>query len=110
MPLPKHHPTACRTFLGSVAARWLGIIGTLICPLFAAFGQEALRASLAGEAAVEAQKKAIENQYYNLQMGDLKLRFQTALGVEATDKANHALRFDWLNSLCSRSTLSSPVG
>ncbi len=90
MPLPKHHPTACRTFLGSVAARWLGIIGTLICPLFAAFGQEALRASLAGEAAVEAQKKAIENQYYNLQMGDLKLRFQTALGVEATDNVNYS--------------------
>lgn len=90
MPLSKHHPTVRRPCPGSAVVRWLGLIGMLLCPLSAAFGQEALRASLAGESALAAQKQAVENQNYNLKMGDLKLRFQGAFGVEATDNVDYS--------------------
>ncbi|MCX6895119.1 MAG: outer membrane beta-barrel protein [Verrucomicrobia bacterium] len=89
MSLPKHHLTTCRAFPGRALARWFGIVGMLFFLSNPGFGQEALRTSLAGEYALEAQKREVENQNYNLKMGDLKLRFQTALDVEATDNVNY---------------------
>lgn len=83
------HFAGVQSFPAKAVGRWAFVIGLYFFLLIPVFGQEALRASLAGEAAVEAQKKAIENQYYNLKMGDLKLRFQTALGVEATDNVSY---------------------
>lgn len=78
-----------QAFPGKAAGRWAFAIGFYFFLLLPSFGQEALRASLSGEAALDAQKRAIENQYYNLKMGDLKLRFQTAISVEATDNVNY---------------------
>ena len=49
-------------------------------------GQEALRQSLAGSAAAEAQSQAAATiGYYNLQLGDASLRFSTSLGVQYND-------------------------
>ena len=55
---------------------------------YAALAQEALRSSLAGEQAYGGTEKAQANPYYNLQMGDLRLRFQSSLQVEANDNVN----------------------
>lgn len=83
-----HHFAVAKSSPAKAVGRWAFVVGLYFCFLIPVFGQEALRASLAGEAALDAQKRAFENQYYNLRMGDLKLRFQTALGVEATDNVN----------------------
>jgi hypothetical protein len=50
-----------------------------------AVGQEALRASLAGQDAAEAKKRALANQRYNLKAGPASMRFQAGLATEATD-------------------------
>lgn len=86
---PNHHFAGVRAFPGKAVGRAFFVLGLYLFLLRGAAGQEALRASLAGEYAVEAQKRATANQYYNLKMGDLKLRFQAAFGVEATDNVNY---------------------
>lgn len=49
-------------------------------------GQEALRQSMAGEAAADAQHKAATTVgYYNLKMGDLTLRAISGMGVQYND-------------------------
>ena len=83
-----HHFAGAKSSPAKAVGRWAFVIGLYFFLLIPAFGQEALRSSLAGEAAAEAQKRALENQYYNLKMGDLKLRFQTAIGVQVTDNVN----------------------
>lgn len=74
----------------AVAGRawWLPALAALFLLGHPAFAQEGLRSSLAGEQAAEQQKNAQANQYYNLEMGDLKLRFQSSLQVEANDNVN----------------------
>ena len=53
------------------------------------FGQDALRTSVAGEQAEEALAKANATVgYYNLKMGDLQLRLQSGLSIEADDNVN----------------------
>ena len=47
--------------------------------------QEALRSSLAGEAAVEAKKAALANQTFNVEWGPISLRLQTSLETAVTD-------------------------
>lgn len=55
---------------------------------FPSAGQEALRASLAGQEAVEARKRALANPHYNLKIRALRLRFWTGLATEFTDNVN----------------------
>lgn len=50
-----------------------------------ASAQEALRSSLAGQAAVEAKKQALANQVYNVEWGPISLKLQTSLETAATD-------------------------
>lgn len=47
--------------------------------------QEALRASLAGQEAAEARKRALANQRFNLKLGPVSLRFNATAAVEASD-------------------------
>jgi hypothetical protein len=48
--------------------------------------QEGLRMSAAGEEAATARRQAAQlPQYYNLKLGDLQLRLNSSLGVEAND-------------------------
>ncbi len=50
--------------------------------------QDAIRPSLAGEAAAEARRQTIDNIPYNLQLGPMKLRFSATLGFEYNDNVN----------------------
>jgi hypothetical protein len=55
-----------------------------------ALAQDAIRPSLAGEAAAEARRQSIDNIPYNLQAGPIKLRFSATLGLEYNDNINLA--------------------
>lgn len=52
--------------------------------------QDAIRPSLAGEAAAEARRQAIDKIPYNLQLGAIKFRFSATLGFEYNDNVNLA--------------------
>jgi hypothetical protein len=55
----------------------------------AALAQEALRVSLAGQEAAEARRRAATAPgYYNLKLGDWRLRFSSMFGVEYDDNVN----------------------
>ncbi|HWM25007.1 MAG TPA: hypothetical protein VNP98_09280 [Chthoniobacterales bacterium] len=54
----------------------------------AGLAQDAVRPSLAGEAAAEARRQSIDNIPYNLQLGPMKLRFSATLGFEYNDNVN----------------------
>jgi len=73
-------------------ARRLGL--AVLIPLLCAAGisraQDAIRPSLAGEAAAEARRQAIDKIPYNLQLGPIKFRFSATLGIEYNDNINLA--------------------
>lgn len=52
--------------------------------------QDAIRPSLAGEAAAEARRQSIDKIPYNLQLGPIKFRFSATMGVEYNDNINLA--------------------
>src|SRR5438132_6186248 len=52
--------------------------------------QDAVRPSLAGEAAAEARRQDIERIPYNLLVGPIRFRFSATLGVEYNDNINLA--------------------
>jgi hypothetical protein len=54
--------------------------------------QEAVRPSLAGEAAAEARRQSVEQIPYNLLAGPVRFRFSMTLGVEYNDNINLAER------------------
>src|SRR5438046_2259758 len=51
-------------------------------------GQEAVRPSLAGEAAAEARRQSIDQIPYNLLLGPVRFRFSITTGVEYNDNIN----------------------
>jgi hypothetical protein len=73
-------------------ARRLGL--ALLIPLLCAAGisraQDAIRPSLAGEAAAEARRQSIDKIPYNLQVGPIKFRFSATMGIEFNDNINLA--------------------
>ena len=66
----------------------------LLVPLLSAApmarSQDAIRPSLAGEAAAEARRQSIDKIPYNLQVGPIKFRFSATLGLEYNDNVNLA--------------------
>lgn len=56
----------------------------LLCPLTLS-AQEALRYSIAGQDMAELRKRQLENQDFNVKFGSLAMRFDSRLGIEATD-------------------------
>ncbi|HEY8834833.1 MAG TPA: hypothetical protein VIM09_04560, partial [Chthoniobacterales bacterium] len=52
--------------------------------------QDAIRPSLAGEAAAEARRQSIDKIPYNLEVGPIKFRFSATMGVEYNDNINLA--------------------
>ena len=52
--------------------------------------QDAIRPSLAGEAAAEARRQSIDKIPYNLQLGPMKFRFSATMGLEYNDNINLA--------------------
>jgi hypothetical protein len=70
------------------------LVYLLLVPLLFAAGivraQDAIRPSLAGEAAAEARRQSIDKIPYNLQVGPIKFRFSATLGIEYNDNINLA--------------------
>lgn len=56
----------------------------------AVFAQDAVRPSLAGEAAAEARRQSIEQIPYNLLLGPVRFRFSITTGIEYNDNINLA--------------------
>jgi hypothetical protein len=90
VPSAIEHPNRARRPAATRGAWWLPILAAGLFLAHSALAQEALRSSMAGEQAEELQKQAAANPYYNLQMGDLKLRFVSSLQVEGNDNVNLA--------------------
>ena len=68
-------------------------LALLVCLLFSAGigrAQDAVRPSLAGEAAAEARRQQIDKIPYNLQLGPMKFRFSATMGIEYNDNINLA--------------------
>jgi hypothetical protein len=65
------------------------LLPLLIC-VGTARAQDAIRPSLAGEAAAEARRQSIDKIPYNLQVGPIKFRFSATMGLEYNDNINLA--------------------
>src|SRR5438128_10532230 len=63
---------------------------SLLCAPVLLQAQDAVRPSLAGEAAAEARRQDIEHIPYNLLMGPIRFRVSATLGVEYNDNINLA--------------------
>ena len=70
------------------------LVLAILAPLILAAGivraQDAIRPSLAGEAAAEARRQSIDKIPYNLQVGPIKFRFSATMGIEYNDNINLA--------------------
>ena len=75
-----------------ISARFaeLAICAAVISLTACASAQEAFRASLAGQDAAEAKKRALANQRFNLRLGPVSMRFQAGLATEVTDNVRNA--------------------
>ena len=86
--MSSNSPISCQATI----ARRIGL--ALLVPLvFAASavrGQDAIRPSLAGEAAAEARRQSIERIPYNLLLGPVRFRFSATMGLEYNDNINIA--------------------
>ncbi|MGN6641482.1 MAG: hypothetical protein ACTHKU_00620 [Verrucomicrobiota bacterium] len=76
---------------GGVVARRLGWTALCLASVVA-HGQEALRMSMAGQAAAEAeaQKTRDNPHYYNVALGPASLRFQSTMGFEFNDNVQYS--------------------
>jgi len=68
----------------------LAVFVPLLCAAGILHAQDAIRPSLAGEAAAEARRQSIDKIPYNLQVGPIKFRFSATMGVEYNDNVNLA--------------------
>ncbi|MEY2428677.1 MAG: hypothetical protein QOJ40_1562 [Verrucomicrobiota bacterium] len=70
----------------AVCGRWLA--GAMILTGSLAAGQEAMRNSIAGDAAAEARRIQPGSRTYNFKTGDLRLRVIPSAGVDGNDNIN----------------------
>jgi len=68
----------------------LAVIAASLFAVVTARAQDAIRPSLAGEAAAEARRQSIDKIPYNLQVGPIKFRFSATMGFEYNDNINLA--------------------
>ena len=68
----------------------LALLVPLLCAASIVRAQDAIRPSLAGEAAAEARRQSIDKIPYNLQLGPIKFRFSATMGFEYNDNINLA--------------------
>ena len=66
------------------------LFGVLLIAASIASAQDAVRPSLAGEAAAEARRQSIERIPYNLLAGPIRFRFSASVGIEYNDNINYA--------------------
>lgn len=77
------------------AAKFAGKTGLILIALLLPLAsisraQDAVRPSLAGEAASEARRQSIDRIPYNLMMGPVRFRFSATAGIEYNDNVNLA--------------------
>jgi len=84
--LPFAPRSLCGSSAGASACRWLAL--PVILGHGLAVGQEALRSSLAGEAAAEARSRQQQSQAYNIKSGDFRMRVTPSLGLDWNDNIN----------------------
>jgi len=72
--------------------RWTALVFTLslLCSASALFAQDAIRPSLAGEAAAEARRQDVDRIPYNLLLGPIRFRVSATVGVEYNSNINYA--------------------
>src|SRR6195256_1116928 len=80
-------PNSLAFFAGKIAC---ALLVPLLCAAGISRAQDAIRPSLAGEAAAEARRQSIDKIPYNLQIGPMKFRFSATMGVEYNDNINLA--------------------
>lgn len=73
-----------RRFFARPAPTRTGVAACLLLTM-AATAQEAVRMSVAGQQAADAQKRGLENSRANLELGPVSLRFSASLQVQGTD-------------------------
>ncbi|MDQ6809280.1 MAG: outer membrane beta-barrel protein [Verrucomicrobiota bacterium] len=83
----KSSPRSARHTLRTLC---VGSILSLVCVATVARAQDAVRPSLAGEAASEARRQSIDRIPYNLMLGPVKFRFSATAGFEYNDNINLA--------------------
>jgi len=66
----------------------ISLLVPLICLGGIVRAQDAIRPSLAGEAAAEARRQSIDKLPYNLEVGPIKFRFSATMGIEYNDNIN----------------------
>jgi opacity protein-like surface antigen len=82
-----------RDYLNHSPVNFLKRIGltfllSLICLPAAVWSQDAVRPSLAGEAAAEARRQDVDRLPYNLLLGPVRFRVSATIGVEYNDNIN----------------------
>src|SRR5947209_11119813 len=80
----KHH---CQSF---VAKGTSSAVLSFLLLATALRAQDAIRPSLAGEAAAEARRQSVEQIPYNLLLGPVRFRMSATMGVEYNDNINIA--------------------
>ncbi|MDQ6765348.1 MAG: hypothetical protein M3Z22_04515, partial [Verrucomicrobiota bacterium] len=63
----------------------LAFLVPLLCAISLVHAQDAIRPSLAGEAAAEARRQSLDQIPYNLLLGPVRFRFSTTMGIEYND-------------------------
>jgi hypothetical protein len=81
------HATSSSSFARRLV---LTLLLSLLCAAGMLRAQDAIRPSLAGEAAAEARRQSIDKIPYNLQVGPIKFRFSATMGIEYNDNINLA--------------------
>src|SRR6188472_457918 len=74
----------------SVRALGFAVIAPVLCAASIVMAQDAVRPSLAGEAAAEARRQSTDRIPYNLLAGPIRFRFSATAGLEYNDNINVA--------------------
>jgi hypothetical protein len=84
--LPLSWRSLCRLPAAVAASRWL--VGAIILTIRLSFAQDALRTSLAGDAAAEARNLQQQSQAYTIKSGDFRLLVTPGLSFDWNDNIN----------------------
>lgn len=86
--MSSNSPSSCQT---KIARRLrLALLVPLVFATSVVHGQDAIRPSLAGEAAAEARRQSVERIPYNLLLGPVRFRFSATMGLEYNNNINIA--------------------
>jgi hypothetical protein len=85
-----HHSLSCVHARAHKQRFVIAVLLSLLCGASLAYAQDAVRPSLAGEAAAEARRQDVDRIPYNLMAGPVRFRFSATIGAEYNDNINYA--------------------